>query len=323
MYLSIIIVNYNVFEHLIKCIGSIKENLKTLEYEIIVVDNNSPDNSIDKLDNVFPDIKLLKLENNIGFGAANNYAVKHSSGEYLLLINPDIIIQNNCIQKLLNYIEINDNIGVTAPALYKPSGELDYYNSFFPSVYSILMLQFSFYNSAKGMIKKTYEFFDNKIEEGIPFQVEQAMGACVLMRKSLFEEFNGFDEVFFIYQEETDLEFRMSQKGWKVMILPNAKAIHFHHASTGDLGKIFIGFHWLRSIIIYFNKNFGILARLVLRTTMFVSLLLRVSKYCLIYLLKPKKFLETSRYTFRLIGLNFMPRKCLLKNRYHFKILHS
>jgi GT2 family glycosyltransferase len=322
MYLSIIIVNYNVYKYLIKCIGSIKENLKTFEYEIIVIDNNSPDKSIEKLQNVFPDIKLLKLENNIGFGAANNYAVKHSSGKYLLLLNPDIIIQNNCIQKLLNYMEGNDNIGVTAPALFKPNGEFDYYNSFFPSIYSILMLQFSLYNSAKGMLKKTFEFFDNKINEGIPFQVEQAIGACVLMRKSIFEEFDGFDEAFFIYQEETDLEFRMSKKGWKIMILPDAKAIHFHHASTGELGNLFISFHWLRSIIIYFKKNFGFFTVLFLSFTMLISLIFRELKYLFIYFIRPKIFLEVTKYTLRLVGLNFMTRNSILKNRFKFNISH-
>lgn len=317
--LSIIIVNYNVYGHLIECIRSIKNNLSDTDYEIIVVDNNSTDRSIDNLVKLFPDVNLYKMDRNIGFGAANNFAVKHASGKYLLLINPDIAAQEGCIKKLLTFIQNNNDVGVVAPALYRPSGEYDYYNSFFPSMYSILMLQLSLYNTARGMKRRTFDFFDENMSRGTPFRVEQAMGACILIGRSLFEDLGGFDEAFFLYQEETDLEYRMTLRGLKVMILPAAKAIHDHHSSTNNLGKIFVGFHWLRSIMIFYIKHYNIFKRTLLRSTMFVTLVLREIKYLFIYLFKPKILLSVSNYTFKLVMLNLMFRKSVLKSRFTFE----
>ncbi len=319
MYLSIIIVNYNVFGRLVKCINSIKENLDISDYEIIVIDNNSKERLIDTLNNIFPEVKLLNLENNVGFGAANNYAMKCAEGKYFLLVNPDIIIKENCIQKLINFIEINSNVGIVAPALYKPDSTINYYNSFFPSMYSIIMQQFGLYNSARGMKKRMNDFFDFNLSKGEPFVVEQVMGACILTRKSIYEEIGGFDETFFLYQEETDWEYRMTKKGWKIMLLPKAKAVHDHHSSANKLGRIYVGFHGLRSIIIFTVKHFGYFKRTILRFTMMAALIAREIKYLIVFIFKPKSMFKSTYYAYKLFIFNLIPKKYLLRNKYIYK----
>jgi len=319
MDISIIIVNYNVYEHLINCIKSVKENIKKdLEYEMFVVDNNSSEGSIDKILHEFSDAKLIKMKKNVGFGAANNEAFKRAAGNYFLIINPDVKVLDDCIQKLVKFMEDNSNVGVVAPALYTPNNKFDYYYSYLPSTYSILMQQFGLYNKARMMRKRMTDYFDEKISEGKPFRVEQVMGACFLTRKTIYDKIGGFDEAFFLYQEETDWEFRMSKESWKIMVLPIAKAIHDHHSSANKLGRIYVGFQGLRSILIYYTKNFGFIKRNFLRITMITALFVRAIKYALIYLFQPKNLSDSLYYTFKLFAMSLKPRKALISGRYFF-----
>lgn len=318
MSLSVIIVNYNVFEHLLKCIKSITDTITVTDYEIIVVDNNSSENVINNINEHFPNVILIKMPSNLGFGAANNEAFKIAKGKYLLVINPDIIVKNNCILDLYNYLEENIKAGVVAPALYLPDGSIDYYYSFLPSVYSILMQQFGLYNSAAKMKLRMRDFMTEKINEGKPFKVEQVMGACFMTRREIYENLGGFDDIYFLYQEETDWEFRMTRAGWEIMIVPEAKAIHDHHSSANKLGKIYVGFHGIRSIIIYYTKNFGFWKRNFLRGTMLIALLFRAMKYLITYIADFKKLVLSIKYTAKLFILSLKPRNMLLKSKYTF-----
>jgi GT2 family glycosyltransferase len=146
------------------------------------------------------------------------------------------------------------------------------------------------------------------------------MGACFMTRKEIYDTLGGFDDIYFLYQEETDWEYRMTQAGWEIMILPEAKAIHDHHSSANKLGKIYVGYQGIRSIIIYYTKNFNFLKRNFLRITMIAALSVRAVKYLFIYLLKPKSLIESWKYTIKLFALSLMPRKYVLNSRYAFDI---
>lgn len=321
MNLSIIVVNYNVYKHLVNCINSVISTVKNdLTYEIIVVDNNSTERLIDDLCNEFPSVKLIKMHHNIGFGGANNEALKVASGDFFLIINPDIIVSENCIQSLYKFLSSNKRVGVAAPALYLPDGKYDYYYSFLPSVYSIIMQQFGLYSSAGKMKNRMFSFFDKNIPVGKPIKVEQVMGACFMTRKEIYNTLGGFDDIYFLYQEETDWEFRMTRAGWEIMILPEAKAVHDHHSSANKLGKIYVGYQGIRSIIIYYTKNFDFLKRNLLRLTMIAALGVRGLKYLFIYLTSPKNLIESWKYTFRLLVMSLKPRKYVLNSRYEFDI---
>jgi GT2 family glycosyltransferase len=209
-------------------------------------------------------------------------------------------------------------LGAVSPVLYNSDGKIDYYYSFFPSLYSILMIQLGLYNTSKRIQKNMIEFMDSSILKGKPFYVEQAIGACILIRKTVIDKIGGFDETFFIYQEETDWEYRMYKKGWKVMIIPKAQAIHEHHSSTNKLGDIFVKHQWLRSLIIYYVKNFNLYKRTFLRVVMFFVLLSRGIKYFFSYLRVPKTLMKSECSMLKLLKLNFTPRKYLLRDRYVF-----
>ena len=130
MIVSIIIVNYNTHEYLDKCLNSIQKNLKDLDYEIIVVDNDSPDREIEKVELNFPRVNFYFLKKNQGFGAGCNYGVKKSSGKYLLFVNPDIEFTDNSVFKLINFMEENANAGASSGLLHDENDKPAYnYNN--------------------------------------------------------------------------------------------------------------------------------------------------------------------------------------------------
>ncbi|HEY3251748.1 MAG TPA: glycosyltransferase family 2 protein [Ignavibacteria bacterium] len=255
MDLSIIIVNYDVFEDVTKCISSINETIKNLSYEIFVVDNNSSDRSIERIDKLFLNVHLINLNENRGFGQANNAAVVHAAGKYLLFVNPDIIFLENTINRLYFYLESNSSAGCAGPLIIRPDNKIQYYYTFFPSAYSRLMQEFGFYERAPAMKRRKYDFINKNIKYGNPFLVDWVLGACMLMPRQIFNRLGGFDESFFLYEEEVDLLYRMKKEGFDTYILPDVKVIHNHNTATSKLGFAFIRYHGFRSVIIYSNKH--------------------------------------------------------------------
>ena len=151
MDLSIIIVNYNVYNDVIDCIASICNNVSKLSYEIIVVDNNSTNREIENLNMIFPQVKLILNRDNNGFGYANNIGIADAIGNYIVLVNPDIIFTDNSIEIMYDFITSNSNIGVVGPVQVKPNSGIEYYYTFFPSIYSRLMQEFRLYMTAPIM----------------------------------------------------------------------------------------------------------------------------------------------------------------------------
>lgn len=253
--ISIIIVNYNVYNEIIECVTSIKNNMQDVDYEVIVVDNNSTDRSIENINNVFPEVKFIPLDTNKGFGYANNTGMKIALGKYFLLINPDILIEDDSIEKMVHYLDEKDEVGVVGPVLVKPDKNYERYYTLFPSLYSRFMQEFGYYMTAPKMKRRFYEFWDANINKGIPFEVDWVMGACMMIRKEIFAYTKGFDEVFFLYEEETEWQYRISQAGWRRIILPDSKVIHNYNSSVGKIGSLFREYHEYRSRIIFSAKH--------------------------------------------------------------------
>lgn len=252
--LSFIIVNYNVYRDVITCVESIKRYTVS-SHEIFVVDNNSSEKGIDGLPEIFPDVHYIKLNENKGFGAANNAALERAKGKYLVLVNPDIIFLDNSIEIMKQYLEENDSVGVAGPVFMRPDGGLDYYYSFFPSLYSRFLQQVGLYMNSSFLRKRREEFFDKKTRQDKPFRVDWILGACMMMRRSTYERTGGFDEAFFLYEEEVDWQRRIADLELSSYVLPRASVIHNHHSSTAKVGLAFMRYNAFRSMIIYTVKN--------------------------------------------------------------------
>lgn len=209
--ISIIIVNWNGKKWLERVLRSLMNQTYT-EFEIILVDNNSSDDSISFVTSQFPSVRIIQNEKNVGFGVANNIGVKHAIGTYILLLNNDVWVESNFLEKLiLRYKEKKCDVIGPCETEYDSPKFIPYYITIDP-----LGHQTYFFN--ENLQRKT--FYLN--------------GACVLLKKSLFERSSGFDEIIFMYCEEVDLFWRFHLMGATVY---QDQTIFFHHASGGSRKK--------------------------------------------------------------------------------------
>ena len=225
---SIIIVSYNSQNVIRECIKSIYDNTKNIYFEIIVIDNNSEDNTIDIIKKELPGINLITNTENIGFGAANNYGIKRSASKYILLLNPDTFLINDAISILYSFMETNEDSRIwccgakVLDKYYNPSKSFGKYTS----VAKIFFEQFGFHRIFKKFYyKKLLEVqknFDNK-EGKVPFII----GADMFIKREYLEKIGFFDEDFDLNFEEAELSFRASKLGLISFIVPEAEIIHY------------------------------------------------------------------------------------------------
>ena len=320
MDLSIIIVNYNVFDDVCKCITSVNETVHAINYEIFVVDNNSVDRSIERIDKLFQNTYLIALSENRGFGSANNEAARLAVGKYILFVNPDIIFLENTIRRLYDFLETSNSAGCVGPVIIRNDESVQYYYNFFPSMYSRLMQEFGFYTKAPKMKFRMFEFMNENINNGKPFIVDWVLGACMIIKRDLFCKLNGFDEAFFLYEEEVDLLYRMKLLGYNTYMLPDVKVIHNHNTSTSKLGFAFIRYHGFRSIIIFSNKHNKYFKKFFSKLLLAFGVLFRFFRGIFFNKYKLGN-LKTHAYLFwDLFKLNLVPGKSTDKMNYNFTI---
>ncbi len=232
MDLSIIILDYKLSK-------LIKYQLKKLttynfrfESEIIVVDNDSHDD-IENVLKEFPTVKFIQTGVNNGYGAGNNFAVKTARGEYILIINPDIRIEQESIEKLYYTIKSNENIGILGPRLINADGSIQETSFKFPDIYYPLFRRTAFGKTKMGK-NWLNKFLLKNIDRTRNTEVDWLMGACFMIKKSVFDKINGFDEKIFMYLEDMDLCRRVWEIGKSVYYMGEVKAIHLHQKMSAN-----------------------------------------------------------------------------------------
>lgn len=227
MDISIIIVNYNTPELVVDCIQSITENTKDIEFEIIVVDNHSSPSDETIIKNQCPDVKYIYLENNFGFGFANNRGSEIANGDYLFFLNSDTIIIDNSIFELYSYLCQQPNIGVCGGNLFdkdmKPTSSC---TRLFPGLkYQLSLLTGNIFLKFKYGKNLSFNYSDEAI------MVARVSGADMMIKSSLFNEIGRFDEDYFMYSEETDLMYRLGVAGYPSVCINKSKIIHLEGQS--------------------------------------------------------------------------------------------
>ncbi len=255
--ISVIIVNYNVKELLEQCIISILAASKNLKAEIIVVDNNSFDGSVDYLKSKFASntsIRIIASPINLGFAKANNLGAKEAKGEYLLILNPDTILQEDTLEKSLSFYKSSENTGALTCKLILPNGKLDLAcRRSFPTpsvaVYRILGLSRIFPNSKTfGKYNLTY------LDENKTYEVDAIVGAFMLFKKDIYDKVNGFDEDYFMYGEDLDLCYRIKKAGYKIFYYPDTSIIHYKGESTKKSSISYVN-NFYGAMQIFVKKN--------------------------------------------------------------------
>ncbi len=230
--ISVIIVNYNVREFLRQSIVSLKKSLRGIASEIIVVDNASDDGSADMVRKNFPGIRLIVMESNSGFAAANNAALKIARGKYLFLLNPDTVVQEDTARVLLDFMEQHRDAGMAGCKVLNPDGSFQLpCRRGFPSpwiAFAKIIGLSSLFPSLKifGGYNVTYR----STEETYP--VDAVSGSCMFVRREAYENAGGLDESYFMYGEDLDWCYRILEAGWKVYYVHSTQIIHYRGEST-------------------------------------------------------------------------------------------
>ena len=229
--LSIILVNWNAVDYLRECIASIYENTSTIRFEIIVIDNGSSIGNIEDIRAVFPRISILKSSQNLGFAKANNLGFRHSSGELVLILNPDTKLVGPAINVLIDEMKKRPDAGImggrhVSPDLTVQTTSIQKFPTILNQALNIEYLrrrwpQFRLWNLAP--------LFSGGSE---PVQVEVIPGACMLLRRELFEIVGGFSEDYFMYAEDIDLNVKVAKLGFKNYYVPGATIIHYGGKSS-------------------------------------------------------------------------------------------
>ncbi len=257
MKMSAVIVSWNVKDLLKKCILSVLDNTEHVkDMEIIVVDNASADGSADMVASTFPSVKLIRNLDNVGFSRANNQGIEASSGEYVLLLNPDTEVRLGAVDKLCSYLDRNTDTAGVAPKLLNADGSLQRSILGFPTLGAMAARQlFVEYLWPDNPWSKAYNLPDH--DYGAVSDVDQPMGACILFRRSALEEAHGFDAASFMFFDEVDLCFRIKKAGWKIRYIPDAEVVHYGGSSVKKWGAFNLSRHWTRSRNLFFRKHYG------------------------------------------------------------------
>jgi N-acetylglucosaminyl-diphospho-decaprenol L-rhamnosyltransferase len=253
---SIVYVNWNSAAEIGASVATMREATSDLRYEVIVVDNASPEGP-GGLENL-PGVQFVQSDRNGGFGAGCNLGARYSSGRYLLFLNPDTRLANNVAGCLMSFLDGHPGVGAAGPMILEEDGRVFEAARFLPTLlneflaHATLNLRFP----DCGWISQPYlarrEYLSTR-------EVESVIGACLIVRAELFRALGGFDEKFFLYSEELDLCNRIRQAGFEIWYVHTAKLMHSRQKSTlqlfGSARKV--EFQDIRSRLYYFRKNRG------------------------------------------------------------------
>lgn len=256
MQLSVIIVSYNVRFFLDQAIASVLESDCDFEYEIIVVDNGSTDDSVEWVKNTYPTVRVFDLKKNLGFAKANNFAAQRAKGDCILLLNPDTIVQSDSLQSCYDYLSAGKHVGAVGLRMYDGQGKyLPESKRGFPSPWTsfckITGLNELFPNSKLF----NYYYLGHKSSD-IDQEVDVLTGAFMMLRRDRYIELGGLDEDFFMYGEDIDLCFRLHESGFQNYYLASSSIIHFKGESTSKRSLQYIKTFY-SAMSIYAGKHYN------------------------------------------------------------------
>jgi GT2 family glycosyltransferase len=254
MELSVIIVNFNVRDFLRQCLFSVMLASENIDCEIFVVDNNSEDGSVGMIKSEFPDVKLIINTVNSGFSAANNQAIKKSQGRFILLLNPDTIVEKDTFSKCIDFMNMHTDAGAIGIRMINGEGRfLPESKRAFPTpgiaFFKTFGLSFLFPKSL--LLNKYYLPQIDYLETAL---TEVISGAYMFIRREALEKSGLLDEDFFLYGEDIDLSYRLLQTRYNNYYFPLVSIVHFKGKSTsGDGYKDIL--HFYDSMRIYVSKH--------------------------------------------------------------------
>jgi GT2 family glycosyltransferase len=308
--LSICILTRNQPELLPKCVAACFAEIARAGIigEVIVIDNASIDGSPRKVADQFPAVRMIRSEENLGFSAANNKAIRISQGRYLLVLNDDAILQEGSLELMLRKLESDAKVAAIGSKLLNPDGsaQIGFANKRFPRIRSVFcqLLPFNqfLYNHAL-----TRDLLTDWRDAETSGETDYVAGACLLVRRSALEAVGLFDEGFFFWYEDTDLCYRLKEAGWVVFYLAEAKVTHYGSSSFRQWSQSETNVVLFRSMMYFFQKHSSLGKQVLLRMTVAVALLFRTSAVLFFRIirgrLKVKELADLMKPSFQAIRL--------------------
>ena len=253
--ISVIIVSYNVRDFLIHSLQSIKKALDKVSSEIIVVDNASVDGSVQSVYKHFPQVKVVENDSNIGFSAANNIGLKKAKGEYVVLINPDTIVQEDTFSKLIEFMDNHPDAGGVTCKILNPDGTFSIDSRHSIPKPSTALWKFLGLNRLFPKSKIFGRYNLTYLDPNKTYPVDAISGSFMFLRKKAIDDVGLMDEDYFMYCEDIDYCYRMNGKGWKIYYLPETSIIHYKGESTKKT-NINYAINFNKSLYLFYKKHF-------------------------------------------------------------------
>jgi GT2 family glycosyltransferase len=253
---SLIIVNYNSGDFLLACVSSALDQVD----EVIVVDNASSDNSLAQLEAVFPGdqkLQIVRNRENLGFAAGCNIGVTHSSGGYLLFLNPDCVLEPDSVKHLLRVLDNRQDVGMVGGLLLNPDGtEQAGGRRAIPTPWRSFVRAFGLSRFADRWPRLFFDFHLHKQPLPThPIEVEAISGACMLVHRAAVQGVGHWDEGYFLHCEDLDLSMALRGRGWKIMFVPDARIIH-DKGGCSRSRPLFVEWHKHRGMLRFYRKFF-------------------------------------------------------------------
>lgn len=269
---SLIILSYNTSSYLTECLSSVYKNTQDTPFEVVVVDNNSTDNSVHMIKTKFPKVRLIESEENLGFAKGVNLGVKSALGEWVLLLNSDTRVHKDSIEKMLDFVKENPDATVVGGKLKNRDGSTSSSYSSFYSPFRIFL--FLFWPKKK----------ERHVKE--PMAVDWVSGGFMLIKKDVFEKVHGFDPHFFMYIEDMELCYRLHKNGYKIYYNPKAVV---EHVGQGSSNRTFAIIQIYKGLLYFYKKHRSFEYPLV-KAMLFVKALVSL----MIGILKNDTYLKTT-----------------------------
>ncbi|MCF1421324.1 glycosyltransferase family 2 protein [Mangrovimonas futianensis] len=245
MKLSVVILNYNVRYFLELCLKSVESAIRHMDAEIIVVDNQSSDESCEMVKKLFPNVKLIENKENVGFSKGNNIGVEQAQGEFICILNPDTVVAEDTFEKLLSFSDSKENLGIVGCRLIDGKGK------FLPESKRNTPKPFV---ALKKMIGKSNAYYANQLEETQQGVVPILVGAFMFLKREVYQDIGGFDEDYFMYGEDVDISYKAIKKGYQNFYFGDTTVIHFKGEST--LKNLHYAKRFYGAMQIFYQKHF-------------------------------------------------------------------
>ncbi len=253
--IGICIVTRDSREEILACLKSLYEQKHDLAMDVVVVDNNSQDGTVEEIRQKFPPVKLILNSENLGFSRAVNKGLGLLDARYYLLLNPDTVILDQALQKLIEFMDGNLPAGISIPKILNRDGSLQYQCR---RGEGRPWETFSYFIGLARLFPNDQRFTGyllNHLDNEKISEVKAVSGSCMMIRREVVEQIGGLDERYFAYQEDTDYCLKARAAGWKVFFVPLAQVIHYGGRGGSAASPYFGAYHWHRSYFLYYRKN--------------------------------------------------------------------